>query len=80
MVASNIEGSKRIRGSKDIVVEDGMQSSFSVVSPRNNWQPVRSGTKDIVLESSNGSNYGVVPVSAMSNGGILSLTVKLKHR
>lgn len=81
MIASNIEGAKRIRGgSKDIVVEDQMQSSYAVVSPKNNWQPVKSGMKDIVIESSQGTNYGVVPVSALSGGGILSLTVKLKHK
>lgn len=80
MIASNIEGAKRIKGGKDIVVEDQMQSSYAVVSPKNNWQPVKSGMKDIVIESSQGSNYGVVPVSALSEGGILSLTVKLKHK
>lgn len=80
MIASNIEGAKRIKGGKDIVVEDQMQSSYAVVSPRNNWQPVKSGMKDIVIESSQGSNYGVVPVSALSGGGMLSLTVKLKHK
>jgi hypothetical protein len=79
-IASNIEGAKNIKGSKDIVTEDRMQSSFSVVSPQNRWKPVKSGTKDIVVESNNGTNYGVVPVSAVSDGGILSLTVKLKHR
>lgn len=80
MIASNIEGAKRIKGGKDIVVEDHMQSSYAVVSPKNNWQPVKSGMKDIVVESSQGTNYGVVPVSALSGGGILSLTVKLKHK
>lgn len=79
-MASNIEGSKRIKGSKDIVVEDRMESSFAVVSPRNNWKPVQTGGKDIVVESANGTNYGVVPVSAVNDGGILSLSVKLKHR
>lgn len=80
LIASNIEGAKRIKGSKDIVMEDQMQSSYAVVSPKNNWQPVKSGMKDIVIESSQGTNYGVVPVSALSGGGILSLTVKLKHK
>jgi hypothetical protein len=78
-IASNIEGAKKIKGSKDIVVEDGMQSSFSVISPDRKWKPVKSGTKDIVIESSDGTNYGVVPVSAVGSSGILSLTVKLKH-
>lgn len=80
MIASNIAGAKKVKGSKDIVVEDRMQSSFSVLSPQGKWKPVRSGAKDIVIESSNGANYGVVPVSAVTNGGILSLTVMLKHR
>ncbi len=80
MIASNIEGAKKIRGSKDIVVEDKMGSSFAVVSPNNNWKPVQGGAKDIVIESAQGINYGVVPVSALSGGGTLSLTVKLQHR
>jgi Domain of unknown function (DUF4384) len=80
VIASNIEGAKKVKGGKDIVTEDRMQSSFSVVSPNEKWKPARSGMKDVVIESSNGTNYGVVPVSAVSNGGILSLTVKLKHR
>src|SRR5512139_1028157 len=79
-VASNIEGAKSVKGAKDIVVEDGMQSSFTVISPKNNYQPVKAGMKDIVLESSRGNNYGVVPASAVSGGGILTLEVKLKHR
>ncbi len=80
MIASNIEGAKKIRGSKDIVVEDKMGSSFAVVSPNNNWKPVQGGAKDIVIESAQGINYGVVPVSALSGSGALSLTVKLKHK
>ncbi len=81
MVAFNIvEGAKKIRGSKDIVVEDKMGSSFAVVSPNNNWKPVQGGAKDIVIESAQGINYGVVPVSALSGSGALSLTVKLKHK
>ncbi len=79
-IASNIEGAKRVGGAKDIVVEDGMQTSYAVISPKNNYKPVKMGMKDIVLESSQGNNYGVVPVSAISDGGILTLEVKLKHR
>jgi hypothetical protein len=79
MIASNIEGAKSIKGAKDIVAEDSMKSSFAVVSPQNQWAPVRSGTKDLVLESSQGVNYGVIPAAAVSSGGILSLTVKLRH-
>jgi len=80
MIAANIEGAKRLKGSKDIVVEDQMQSSYAVISPDNKWQPARTGMKDIVIESSQGTNYGVVPVSALGGGGVLSLTVKLKHK
>ncbi|HWR90426.1 MAG TPA: DUF4384 domain-containing protein [Dissulfurispiraceae bacterium] len=76
MVAS-IDGAK---GSKDIVAEDKMQNSFTVISPKNNWKPAKSGMKDIVLEQSAGVNYGVVPVAAMADGGILTLEIKLKHK
>ncbi len=69
MIASSIEGAKKIPGSKDIVVDDKMGSTFAVVSPNNNWQPAKTGAKDIVVESSQGTNYGVVPVSALSGGG-----------
>src|SRR5512139_2921204 len=79
-IASNIEGAKSVKGAKDIVVEDGMQTSYAVISPKNNYKPVKMGMKDIVLESSQGNNYGVVPASAVSGGGILTLEVKLKHR
>ena len=79
MVAS-IDGAKSIKGSKDIVVEDNMQNTYAVISPKNGWKPVRGGMKDIVLESSTGSNYGVVPASAVADGGILTLEIKLKHR
>lgn len=77
MLANNMEGAK---GAKDIMVEDSMQTSYAVISPKNNWKPVKTGMKDIVLESSNGNNYGVVPVSAIAEGGILTLEIKLKHR
>jgi hypothetical protein len=77
MLASNMEGSK---GAKDIMVEDSMQTSYAVISPKNNWKPAKTGMKDIVLESSNGNNYGVVPVSAIAGGGILTLEIKLNHR
>jgi hypothetical protein len=79
MIAS-IEGSKSIKGSKDIVVEDSMQNTYTVVSPKNGWKPVKGGMKDIVLESSSGSNYGVIPASAIADGGILTLEIKLRHR
>jgi hypothetical protein len=79
MIAS-IEGAKSIKGSKDIVVEDSMQNTYTVVSPKNGWKPVKGGMKDIVLESSSGSNYGVIPASAIAEGGILTLEIKLRHR
>lgn len=79
LVASNIDGAKSLKGAKDLVAEDRMQSSFAVVSPKNQWQPVPTGTKDLVVESSGGTNYGVVPASAISGGGVLSLMVKLRH-
>jgi hypothetical protein len=87
VVASNIDAyqmegnnSKSIGGAKDIVMEDEMQSSYAVINPRDGYRPKKAGMKDIVLESSGGNNYGVVPVSAVSGGGILTLEVKLKHK
>jgi Domain of unknown function (DUF4384) len=77
MLSSNMEGAK---GAKDIMVEDRMQTSYTVISPKNNWKPAKTGMKDIVLESYNGNNYGVVPVSAIADGGILTLEIKLNHR
>jgi hypothetical protein len=74
MMLANIEGAK------DIVMEDTMKTSYAVVSPKNGWKPSAKGTKDIVVESANGDNYGVVPVSAIDEGGILTLEVKLSHR
>ncbi len=74
MMLSNIEGAK------DIVMEDKMNTGYSIVSAKSGWKPSAQGTKDIVVESANGENYGVVPVSALQDGGILTLDVKLKHR
>ncbi len=79
-LVASLEGAKNMKGAKDIVVEDRMQSKFAIVSPKNGYKPVESGAKDIVLESSSGVNYGVVPVSAVVNGGILTLQINLKHR
>lgn len=69
-----------LEGSKDIVLEDDMKTGYAVISPKSGWKPAKKGTKDIVLESAGGENYGVVPVSVMEDGGILTLDVKLKHR
>jgi hypothetical protein len=78
-VVASIEGSKGLKGSKDIVAEDNMSSSYTVISPRNNYKPIKTGMKDIVLESSTGNNYGVIPASNLAGGGILTLEVKLEH-
>ena len=78
-MVSFLDAARAVRGAKDIVV-DSMESSFAVVSPRNNWKPVNDGMKDLVLESAGGTNYGVVPVAAMADGGILTLEINLKHR
>jgi len=79
-LVASLESAKGMKGAKDIVVEDRMQSKFAVISPKSGFKPVDKGAKDIVLESSGGINYGVVPVSAIENGGILTLQVNLKHR
>ena len=63
MMLANIEGAK------DIVMEDTMKTGYAVVSPKSGWKPSAKGTKDIVVESANGENYGVVPVSAIEEGG-----------
>ena len=74
MMLANIEGAK------DIVMEDKMKTGYSVVSSKSGWKPSAKGTKDIVVESANGENYGVVPVSTIDEGGILTLDIKLNHR
>lgn len=82
MVAS-LEGAKSLKakGAKDLMVEDSMQSSYAVVSPRQGYKTVSGGAKDLIMESSaEGTNYGLVPVAAMAGGGILTLEIKLKHR
>lgn len=82
MVAS-IDGAKtlKVRGAKDLLVEDRMESTYSVVSPRDGYRTVSGGAKDLVVESTaEGMNYGVVPVSAVSAGGILTLEINLRHR
>jgi hypothetical protein len=82
MVAS-LEGAKSLkaRGAKDLMVEDSMESSFAVVSPRQGFKAVSGGAKDLIMESTaDGQNYGMVPTSAVASGGILTLEIKLKHR
>jgi len=80
-LAYNIEGSKstRPRGAKDLVLVDNMDSKVTVVD-RRTWKPSQTGAKDLVIESSAGTNYGVVPVSTLQNGGVLVTEIKLKHR
>jgi len=79
-IASNMEGAKSLRGAKDIVIEDDMQTSYAVISPKTGWKPASKGAKDIVLESEGGKNFGVIPASAISEGGILTMQVTLRHR
>jgi hypothetical protein len=82
MVAS-LGGAKSLKakGAKDLVVEDSMQSSYTVISPRDGFKAVSGGAKDLVLETTPaGMTYGVVPVSTLSSGGILTLEIKLVHR
>ena len=71
-----------MQGSKDIVMEDQNRTGYAVISPKAGWKPSAKGTKDIMLESDvrDGSNYGVVPASAIDEGGILTLDLKLTHR
>jgi len=71
-----------MQGSKDIVVEDQNKTGYAVISPKAGWKPSAKGTKDIILENDarDGSNYGVVPASAIDEGGILTLDLKLTHR
>jgi hypothetical protein len=71
-----------MQGSKDIVMEDHNKTGYAVISPKAGWKPSAKGTKDILLESDvrDGSNYGVVPASAIDEGGILTLDLKLTHR
>lgn len=79
MMAS-IDGAKGLHGAKDLVMEDSMDSAYAVVSPRQGYQPVQGGMKDLVLESSGGTHYGVVPVAAVADGGMLTLKITLRHR
>ncbi|MFQ3573056.1 MAG: DUF4384 domain-containing protein [Thermodesulfovibrionales bacterium] len=80
-LAYNVEGTKAVRprGAKDLVLVDDMDSKVTVVD-RRTWKPSQVGAKDLVIESSGGSNYGVVPVSILQGGGILVTEIKLKHR
>jgi hypothetical protein len=73
--------SLKAKGAKDLMVEDSMQSSYAVVSPRQGFKAVSGGAKDLIMESSpDGMNYGLVPAAAIAGGGILTLEIKLTHR
>ena len=71
-----------MQSSTDIVPEDQHKTGYAVISPKAGWKPSTKSTKDIALESDarDGSNYGVVPASAIDEGGILTLDLKLTHR
>jgi hypothetical protein len=82
-LVASLEGAKSLKakGAKDLMIEDKMESSYAVVSSRQGYRAVKGGAKDLIVESSaDGVNYGVVPVSAVAGGGILTLEIKLKHR
>jgi hypothetical protein len=71
-----------LEGSKDLVLQDNLKTKYAVISSKNNYRPVATGTKDMVLETdrSTGYNYSVVPAAAISGGGILTLETTLRHR
>jgi hypothetical protein len=66
------------KGAKDIVVDE-MESSYGIISSKN-WKPLKMGAKDMIVESTEGSHYGVIPVSSIPEDGILTVIVKLTHR
>jgi hypothetical protein len=63
-----------LEGAKDIVLEDDLETSYAVVSTKDN----KLSSTNMMVESKSGSHYGVVPASALKNG-ILTLEIKLKH-
>jgi len=73
--------SMKAQGAKDLMLEDEMQSSYTVLSVGpGGYKAVRGGAKDLMVESSpDGMNYGLIPVSAIQGGGALTLEIKLKH-
>ncbi|MBF0316954.1 MAG: DUF4384 domain-containing protein [Nitrospirae bacterium] len=66
-------------GSKDIVAEDAIGTSYGVYSP-NNCRLESSGSKDIVLESDSGNNYGVIPSALIDAGKSFVVQIKLRHK
>lgn len=72
---------KSLEGSKDLVLEDNLQTKYAILSPQNDYRPMRLSAKDLLLESdASGSHYGVVPLAILQGGGILTLETTLKHR
>ena len=52
-----------------------------VVSTTRSLAPPAGGAKDLVVETTpEGMNYGVLPVGAITGGGILTLEINLRHR
>jgi len=72
-------GTVKFARSRDLVIEDSMESEFSVVSKSQGCAPVAAATRDLVMESVEGSNYGVVPSSSLTNDAALALEIKLQH-
>ncbi|GAB4218303.1 MAG: hypothetical protein Fur007_23520 [Rhodoferax sp.] len=82
-LVASLEGAKslKVKGAKDLLVDDDMQNSYTVMAPTpQGYKAVKGGAKDLLVESSEGMNYGVVPAAAMAGGGILTLEINLKHR
>jgi hypothetical protein len=82
MVAS-LNGAKSLKakGAKDLMVEDQLESSYAVLSSKQGYRAVAGGAKDLVVETTpEGMNYGVLPVGAITGGGILTLEINLRHR
>ena len=73
---------RSLAGSKDLVLEDSLQTKYAVISARNNYRPEKLGTKDLILESdaASGFHYGVVPLATLRGGGILTLETTLRHQ
>jgi len=72
-------GTVKVARSRDLVIDDSMDSDFSVVSKSQGCAPVAGATRDLVIESVEGSNYGVVPSSSLTNDVALALEIKLQH-
>lgn len=82
-LVASLDGAKSLksRGAKDLMVDDQVAGSYAVVSSREGFKLASGSAKDLVVETtSDGMNYGVVPASAVSGGGILTLEINLRHR